>query len=157
MKTWIRRTLLGVFGATIALGGVAACGHHHGHGGWANMSVEERAKVRAKIIERVASRLDLDATQKAKLNVLADRLQEQRAALRGQGPDPRTQVRGLVAGDKFDRAGAQKLLTEKTAALNAKSPDVIAALGDFYDSLNPTQQARVREYMERGRRGWSRF
>ena len=65
-------------------------------------------------------------------------------------------VRGLVAGDKFDRAKAQALVTEKTAALNTGSPEVIAALGDFYDSLNATQQAKVRDFMDRGRRGWRR-
>jgi hypothetical protein len=32
---------------------------------------------------------------------------------------------------------------------------VINALADFYDSLNPTQQAEVREMMQK-RRGWGR-
>jgi hypothetical protein len=46
---------------------------------------------------------------------------------------------------------------EKMAAVNAKSPEVIAALGDFYDSLAPAQQAKVRDFMEhRGGRGWWR-
>ena len=45
--------------------------------------------------------------------------------------------------------------TQKTAALNAKSPEVIAAAGDFYDSLNPTQQQKVRDFMQR-RHGWWR-
>jgi Spy/CpxP family protein refolding chaperone len=62
-------------------------------------------------------------------------------------------VQALVAGEKFDRARAQTLVTDKTAALNAKSPEVIAALGDFYDSLTPTQQAKVRDYLQ-GRHGW---
>jgi len=73
----------------------------------------------------------------------------------GSTPDPRAAVRGLVAGEKFDRAKAQALVAEKTAALNAASPEVIAALGDFYDSLDATQQAKVRELMDR-RRGWWR-
>jgi protein CpxP len=33
------------------------------------------------------------------------------------------------------------------------SPEVINAMADFYDSLNPTQQAEVRERMGK-RRGW---
>jgi hypothetical protein len=40
-------------------------------------------------------------------------------------------------------------VTEKTSALQLKSPEVIAALGDFYDSLNPTQQQKVRDFMAR--------
>jgi protein CpxP len=155
MKTWLRRTLLGVFGATIALGGLAACGHHaYGHHGH-NMTAEERAKMRGKIVERVSSKLDLNADQKQRLNALADKLQEQRVAFMGQG-DPRAEARTLVAGEKFDRAKAQAMVGQKTAAVSAKSPEVIAAFGDFYDSLNPQQQAKVREFMERRRHGWGR-
>ena len=153
MKTWIRRTLLAAFGASIAIGGLAACGHRSHDQAWSQATPEERAKVREKVLERVARKLELDAPQKQKLAVLADRLQEQRAVFVAQG-HPRDQVRGLVAGEKFDRAGAQALVTQKTAALQAASPQVIAALGDFYDSLNPAQQAEVREFLQRrGHRG----
>ncbi len=154
MKTWIRRTLLGVFGATIVLGGLAACGHRYDHAG-ANMTAEERAKFRDKAIERVSSKLDLNDEQKKKLALVADKLQAQRTAVMG-ATDPRAEVRALVAGDKFDRARAQAFISQKTAAVGAGSPEVIAALGDFYDSLNAQQQAKVREFMERGRRGWWR-
>ena len=41
-------------------------------------------------------------------------------------------MQSLVAGDKFDRSKAQALVAEKTAAVGTKSPEVIAALGDFY-------------------------
>ena len=154
MRPWIRRTLLGLFGASIALGAVSACSHSgHHHAGW-NVTPEEQARFRDKMVNRVADRLDLNAAQKAKLSALAVTLQQQREALRSQ-PDPRAQVRALVAGDKFDRSKAQALVTEKTAAVTTRSPEVIAAAGDFYDSLDPRQQAKVREYLEH-RRGWWR-
>jgi PleD family two-component response regulator len=59
-------------------------------------------------------------------------------------------MKALVAGDKFDKARAQALVTEKTTAVQTKSPEVIAALADFYDSLNPAQQQKVRDFMEGG-------
>ena len=155
MKPWIKRSLFGLFGASILVGGLSACGHHGGyggHGGWSAKSPEERAEFRAKMVDRVSSRLDLNEDQKKKLSVLGDKLSEQRAALAGAG-DPREQVRALVAGEKFDRAKAQALVGEKTAAVQARSPEVIAAAADFYDSLNPTQQQKVREFMQR-RGGW---
>jgi hypothetical protein len=34
--------------------------------------------------------------------------------------------------------------------------ELIAAFGDFYDSLKPEQQQKVREFMQRGRHGWGR-
>lgn len=154
MRPWIKRTLYGVFGATIVLGGLSACGHHGESRGW-QANAEESAKFRGKMIERVSSKLDLTTEQKARLNVLADKLQEQRAALVGQTTDPRAEVQALVSGDKFDRARAQNLVSAKTAALNAKSPEVITAAADFYDSLNPAQQQKVRDFMQR-RGGWRR-
>src|SRR6185369_6306278 len=111
-----------------------ACGHHYGHERFANMSAEDQAKFRSRMIDRVASKLELNAEQKQRLGVVADKLREQRMALRG-ATDPRADVRALVAGEKFDRAKAQALVGEKTAAINAKGPEVIAAFGDFYDSL----------------------
>ena len=56
-------------------------------------------------------------------------------------------------GDKFDRVPAQSLVTEKTTALNSKSPEIITAMADFFDDLNVTQQTKVREAMQ-GRHGW---
>ena len=154
MKSWIKRTLFGLAGVSIALGGLAACGHRHEGHGW-QMNAEESAKFRGKMVDRVAGKLDLNADQKKRLTTLADKLHEQRSALAGQGGDPRVQVQALVAGEKFDRMKAQALVTEKTAAVNGKSPEVITALADFYDSLNPTQQQKVRDFMQH-RRGWHR-
>ena len=157
MKSWIKRSLYALFGATVAVGGLTACSHRHDGPGW-QMNAEEQGRFRAKMIDRVASRLALNDDQKQKLGVLADKLREQRLAMMKQGGDPRAQLQGLVSGDKFDRARAQALVSEKTAAVNGKSPEVIAALADFYDSLNPAQQEQVREFMQRRRGGrwWQR-
>jgi Spy/CpxP family protein refolding chaperone len=63
-------------------------------------------------------------------------------------------VRSLVAGEKFDRTKAQAMVGEKMAVVGAKSPELIAAFGDFYDSLSPEQQAKVRDFMQHRRHGW---
>ena len=153
MKTWIKRTLYTLVGAGIVLGGLSACGHQrHGYGG--SMSAEDQAEMRGKIVERVSSKLDLNAEQKQRLGVLADKLQEQRTALIGKTTDPRADVQALVAGDKFDRTRAQTLVAEKTTAITGKSPEVINAMADFYDSLSPAQQTKVREAMQKRRHGW---
>ena len=153
MRPWIKRTLYGVFGASILIGGLSACGHHHG-GGW-QMSEADSAKMRERMIERASSKLDLDATQKQKLAVLADKLKEQRMALVGTTTDPRAELQALVAGTKFERERAQGLVEAKTGALRSKSPEVIAAAADFFDGLNAEQQKQVREFMNK-RRGWGR-
>ncbi len=147
MKPWIQRGLFGLFGGVLLAGSIAGCaGHRHGGG--------DPAAFSAKVVERVGSKLDLDAAQKQKLAVLADRLQAQRAALRGGG-DPRAQFKALFAGDRLDQAGAARMVEEKTAAVRTGSPEIIAAAADFFDHLRPDQQQKVREFMDRGRR-WGR-
>ena len=149
MKSWIKKTLFGVFGATVLFGGLSACsGHRPGMA----MSDADSATRQMKMMDYAGKKLDLNDVQKQKLGVLASKLREQKTALMGTGADPRTQVQSLVAGATLDKAKAQALIEEKTGALRSKSPEVIAAAADFFDNLNPAQQQQVRELMTRGRR-----
>ena len=152
MKPWIKKILIGFAGATILLGGLSACGHLGGHER-GPMSEERVVEMRGKMIERVSDKLELNEAQKLKLGVLADEMIAQRKALRGDSAAPRAEMKALVAGEKFDRARAQTLLTQKTEVVQAGGPKVIAAMADFFDSLNPAQQAQVRERMDK-RGGW---
>ncbi|MDB5931828.1 MAG: hypothetical protein JWR60_3535 [Polaromonas sp.] len=155
MKPWIKRALFGVFSASLLAGSLTACASRYaGHD--AAMSPEQSAQRREKMIERVAGKLDLNPDQKARLSMLAGKLHAQRIALMGQGTGPRAEFSALLAGDKFDAARAQALVNQKTAALQAGSPEVIAALADFYNSLNPAQQQKVREFMQSRGHGFRR-
>ncbi|MGR4872171.1 Spy/CpxP family protein refolding chaperone [Variovorax sp. LARHSF232] len=151
MQSWIRRSLFGVAGLALVAGTLGGCANYRERG-WHGDSAE----FRAKMVERVSSKLELDALQKQKLGVLADKLQAQREAMRA-GSDPRAQFRQLFAGNKLDQAGAAKLIEEKTAAVKTGSPEVIAAAADFFDNLRPEQQQQVRDFMDRRGRGrWGR-
>jgi Spy/CpxP family protein refolding chaperone len=153
MRTWIKRTLIALFGASLIAGGVAACGHRHHERHGAKWNPENVAEWRGKLIDRAADELKLDEAQKQRLGVLFDKMNEQRSALVGSTPNPRADFTQLIAGDKFDRNRASALVQEKTGAVTAKSPEVIAAAADFYDALNAEQQARVRELLNK-RGGW---
>jgi periplasmic protein CpxP/Spy len=156
MKRWLKKTLLGVFGASILLGGLTACGHGGMRGGW-NQSDADAGKMRERMLERASKELQLDAAQKQRLATLADKLRDQRVALMATPnpgtPTPRAQFQALLAGPAFDRTGAQALVESKVAAIQTKSPEVIAAAGDFFDSLRPDQQQQVRDFLAR-RGGW---
>ena len=154
MKTWIKRSLFTLLGTSVLVGGLTACGHRH-HEFGASLSAEQYTQKRDKMVDKVAGRLDLTAEQKKHLQTLGDTLYAQRTALIGQTKDPRAEMNALVASDKFDAARAQALITEKTTALQSRSPEVIAALAEFYNSLNPAQQQKVRDFMDgRGRWFW---
>ena len=154
MRPWLKRTFIGLFGATVLIGGLSACAHrHHGPFG-GQISEEDSAKFRAKMVDRVGKELDLDAAQKQHLTALADKMREQRLALLGSGTDPRAELQALVAGPTFDRDRALGLVTAKTEAVRGKSPEVIAAAAAFYDSLKPEQQQKVRDFMAKRGHGW---
>ena len=153
MKPWIKKTLLGALGASIVVGGLAACGSRGDHArGWSDERVSE---MRGKAIQRISGKLELDEAQKHKLGLLADELIAQRKAWRADGAEPRAELKALIAGQTFDRAAAQGLLERKAQLVQGAGPKVIAAFGDFYDSLTPAQQQQVRERLERrGHGGW---
>lgn len=159
MKTWIKRSLIGIFSLSLLTGGLAACTHRHHHGYWGGqMSESDRAEMRSRMVDKASRKLDLDIAQKAKLTALADTLEAQRKALRAAGGDAHAELKAALAGPQFDRAKAQALIAAKTTAARDASPAVINAAADFYDSLKPEQQQKVREVLERwdhhrGRRG----
>lgn len=152
MKAWTRKTLLGIFGASLLVGSLSACSsasHHRGP-----MSAERMAEMRGKMVNRITSKLDLDGAQQLKLQALADALQAQRMALKGaRAAEPREQIQALVSGEVFDSAAAQTLIDEKIRAVQSHSPAVVSAMADFYNSLRPVQQQQVRDMMQR-RHGW---
>ena len=154
MKTWLKRTLYGLFGATLIVGGISACSHRHHGTGMAQWSAEDAAKWRERVIERASKELQLDVAQKQRLGALFDTMREQRNAFVGSTTNPRAELLALVSTEHFDKARAQALIDEKTNAIRAKSPETIRAMAGFYDSLNPEQQQKLRDFMSKGRHGW---
>lgn len=152
MKPWIKRSLIALTSATVVFGGLTACSSRGDHArGWSDERVTE---MRGKAVEKISDKLELNAGQKAKLEVLADEMIASRKAMRGESGDFRNDLQALIAADKFDRSKAQQMLDQKTRALQGSGPKVLAAFGDFYDSLNPEQQKQVREKLERRGHGW---
>jgi len=152
MKPWIKRSLIALTSATVVFGGLSACSSRGDHArGWSDERITE---ARGKMVEKISDKLELNAGQKAKLGVLADEMIASRKAMRGESGDVRKDLQTLIAGDKFDRTKAQQMLDQKTQALQGSGPKVLAAFGDFYDSLNPEQQKQVRERLERRGHGW---
>ncbi|MBL0729551.1 Spy/CpxP family protein refolding chaperone [Piscinibacter sp. HJYY11] len=157
MTSWLKRTFIGIFGVSLLAGGLAACSHQRHHGYFGDRITEsERAEKRARMVEKASRKLDLDAAQKAKLTVLADTLEAQRKTMKASGGEPHAELKAVLAGAQFDRAKAQSLVDAKTSAMRNASPAVIGAAADFYDSLRPEQQQKVREALDRWghHRGW---
>lgn len=155
-KTWLKRTLVGVAASAALLGSLAAYSQgdappHDGRFHHGPPSANEIAAREAGFLAYVTKSLSLDAGQAAKLQAVLNVEKAQRAQREATKPagEPHERAQSLIAGNKFDRAGAQKLLDEHAAQIQrrqAEAPALINAVADFFDSLNPAQQQQVREF-----------
>ncbi len=153
MKVWIKRTLIGAAAAATLLVGATAIAHR-GDGayfGWRAVTASEVAPMQARLIERAASYLDLDAAQQAKLAVLADRVREARNSAVAVSARPRDELAAAMQGTTFDRARINTLAQAQMSNALVQSPGVVDAAADFYDSLREGQQAQLRELLARAR------
>lgn len=141
-KTWLKRTLLGVAVTTALLGSIAAYSAEGGAFHHGPPTPEQIAQHETMMLGHIGKKLNLDANQAAKLKVLGDLLVAQHTPPTAGATDPHA---ALLAGNTFDRAGATQLLNQHVAKMQANGPAVINAFGDFFDSLDATQQAQVRE------------
>lgn len=142
-------------------GGMDSYGMMDGRPGHA-MSEADQVKHRTRMLDRATKELQLDAAQQQRLGVLLDKMQARHQAMMGPagGKSPQDQMQdkaqAVIAGDRFDRDAAQALVDERTQSLKAGSADIIAAAGDFFDSLKPEQQAKVRDFLKRNPGGMRR-
>ncbi len=124
--------------ASIAiLGGVAACGHHG--------SPEERADY---MVEKVTSKLELSDAQVVELEQLKDELLNVRKSWLEERETVHNQVDTLLSQPTLDQQQALNMVRERTDSISQKAPQVVTALAGFYDSLDPEQQAMLREKIQ---------
>ena len=122
MKRWLKRTLIGVFGASVLFGGLGRL--------LASLPPRRRLEQHERRRRRQAQGVDDRSREqpprprrraKAKLGALADQLRAQRQALAG-GTDPRAEIQSLVAGNTFDRTKAKALHRRQDADDSNQEP-----------------------------------
>jgi Spy/CpxP family protein refolding chaperone len=99
--------------------------------------------------ERVAGYLDLDRQQKRQLDRLRDELIYTSQDLREDGRTTGEEILVMLADDKMDRDKAMAVVTHRLETMKARAPELVNRFGDFYDSLNPEQQAEVRKPVQK--------
>ena len=144
MKTLGKRILIVSTGVVLAIS-LSACGHRAFHA-----SPEERAE---HLVEYVSDDLDLDETQIASLNALKAKLLDLRKAMQQGQADSRDALLEIVSQPTLDRDRAVALIQGRLQTLQDQTPQIVAAIGDFYDGLNAEQQQELRNKMERRMKG----
>jgi protein CpxP len=126
--------ILGAVGIAVA---VAGCGHGYRH--------HEPGDYAVRHIEKLGKELNLNEAQTAKLNAVTETLRKGRDTMRAKHDEKQKEVLALLDQPKLDRQRALGLVQQTTRDINDHAPEMIAAMGDFYDSLTPTQQQKLRE------------
>ncbi|MEA1888253.1 MAG: Spy/CpxP family protein refolding chaperone [Pseudomonadota bacterium] len=146
-----KRTIIVITGGALLIGGVVACnrGMHCG-------SPEERGEW---MVKKVSKELELNETQRVKLVEVKDEFLDVRKTMRSDRQQTRADVLAMLKQPTLDREKVNTIVGQHIATINTRSPAIIDAIGNFYDSLDDSQRAELREFIEhkmdhRGRRHW---
>jgi Spy/CpxP family protein refolding chaperone len=136
-----KRTMMYMIGGALLTTSVAAC-HHGMHYG----SAEERGEWMA---QKVSKELELNDLQQTRLAELKDELLDLRTSLRSDREQMRTEVLAMLQQPTLDRNKANAMVSEQVATINSRSPMIIDAIANFYDSLDDAQRAELRDFIQR--------
>lgn len=101
----------------------------------------------ALVSQKMAWKLNLNDAQRAELDQLRKQVFANMNQMRQQRPS--SDEIQAVMGEKLDQDKALKILDERLQRARDKAPEMIAAFGEFYDSLDAEQKAELGEMIER--------
>ena len=135
-----KRTIVIITAGTLLIGGVAACKHK-----MHSASAEERGEW---VVDKVSKELELNDSQRIKLVEVKDQFIAVRKSTRSDREEARKEVLAMLKQPTMDREKVNALVNQKIAIVSEKSPSIIDAIGNFYDSLDDSQRAELSEFIE---------
>lgn len=98
---------------------------------------------------KISKKLELNADQKIKLDAVTAEFMTARKEMKGKKDATRNTLREVLNQPKFDQGKVMSIYKDHVSDMNDHAPKIVAAVGDFWDSLTPEQQAKAREKMEK--------
>ncbi len=138
MKTATKIIVITATAAAIAFGANAYAHRGAGHHG-------------DKMVSRIVKKLDLDDSQTAALKALQVEIQETRTLVKGDTTNMKEQINQMIGAESFDQGAALTMINQRAEAFQANAPELVAATGTFFDSLNPDQKAKVQKFLDHGK------
>ena len=138
-----RILILSTVGVVI-LGTAFAVGASKGHSGWCGSHDGGQRK-----IDRVAEKLDLNETQKAKLQAMQESLLEARQAMSQARAQTFEEVFDLVSSETLDQSQVQGIVKRHQAIVDDFTPEVTTKIADFHAVLTPEQKSKAAEFLKK--------
>jgi Spy/CpxP family protein refolding chaperone len=135
-----KRTIIFIIGGAILATGVAACNY-----GMRFSGPEERSEW---MMHKITKELELNETQQARLENVKDELLKARKTMHENREQHSSDIIAMLKQPTFDRDKANTIVSQHIETVNTQAPVIIDAIGDFYDSLDDAQRARLREFIE---------
>lgn len=136
MKHPVRYSILAAIGILIVII-VSSCGYKHYHS-----SIDDKAQY---ISEKIADKLELKGEQNLRLAKLKEEILIVVKEVRDNRQAHHKKILELLSQEQFDREQALKLINEKSVNIEEKATPIVYAFADFYDSLDSSQQQKLRE------------
>jgi len=149
MRTYGRRGLftLGLLAAFVAAVGMAGCGHRCRH----KHDPAERA---AWVTKKIASKLDLNDAQKAKLEIVKEEILAQREKARQEREEEFRTVITQVRSERLDTGKLKALITRRHQRMEEAAPSVLQKIADFHASLTEIQREKAAKEIEKMHGRW---
>ncbi|MCP4408226.1 MAG: periplasmic heavy metal sensor [Gammaproteobacteria bacterium] len=143
------KTSTKIFSTTILslglIGLVSACGHRgwcgHGPGHWHTGDHAD------EIVEIISDRLELTTDQTSKLGEVQNRFRALRDEIHEQRSTHRQEILALLTAPQLDRQKAMEMVVSRLRSIEQQTPEIIAVVADFSDSLSPDQKQQVEEFV----------
>ena len=140
------KIIIAVISGLVLISGIAACSHHR--------NPQARAEY---AVEKISSKLELNDAQTIQLVKLKNEIMNVRQSMQSDRNSMFTEIDELPSQSTLDQPRVLQLLQSKIDTVNNKAPQIITAFAEFYDSLNPEQQLKIREKIQDHREhshGW---
>jgi protein CpxP len=100
------------------------------------------------MVGKASKELELNAAQKARLVEVKNEFLDVRKTMRSDRAQTRADVLAMLKQPTLDREKMNAIVSQKIATINTRSPAVVDAIGNFYDSLDDSQRAELSEFIE---------
>lgn len=131
-----KRTIIYITGIALITTSIVACNRG---------TPEERGE---RMVQKVTEELELTETQQARLTDVKNEFLEIRKTMRTNREQTKTDIQTMLQQPTLDRSKANSMVNQHIETIHSRSPVIIDAIGNFYDSLDDTQRAELREFIE---------
>lgn len=139
---------LGLLGATAVALGLAACGRyscrHHG----------DPAQRAEWITKKIASELDLNEAQKAKLELVKQEFLAQREKGKQEREEAFQTILAQIRSKQLDTEKLQALIEQRHKRMGEAAPSVLKKIADFHASLSDEQKEKAAQKVEKFHSHW---